>query len=103
MSFSFCEAIDLVFYAGAVPGPYAFDTAGIHGTAVKSRLKDIVNGRIGIGDPAASLLFGFGCIQIRKTDDLVVAFLFFHLSIVQASSVNPGRGTRFEAIAVKAK
>src|ERR1700744_569903 len=43
MSFSFREAVDFVFDAGAIAWSNAFDTTGIHRTAVKTGFENIVN------------------------------------------------------------
>ena len=62
-----------------------------------------MNSLIGIGDPTASLLFWFWDVQIRKAYYLLISLLFFHLAIVQASSIDSGRCSGLEAIAFKAK
>src|ERR1700743_3469906 len=62
-----------------------------------------MNGGIGVGDPAAFLLTGFARTKIREANTLVISFLFFHLAVVQASSVYPGRRTCFKPITVKAE
>jgi len=49
------------------------------------------------------LLFWFRRIQVRKANYVIITFLFFHLGIVEASSIDAGRSTCFQAIAVKAK
>ena len=50
------KAVDLVFHAGTVARPYAFDLAGEHGAAVKAAADDLVRAFIGVGDPARHLL-----------------------------------------------
>ena len=59
----FGEAVDLVFDAGAVAGSNTLDATTKHGTSVKAGFEDIVDGWVGVGDPAASLGLGFMDVQ----------------------------------------
>src|SRR6185312_10607457 len=103
VSFPFGKPVDLVFDAGAVARAHAFNPAGIHGTAVKSRFQDIMYGLVGVGDPAALLPQGFWRRKKGKADNPRVSLLFFHFRIIQASAVDAGWGAGFQAIAFKAK
>src|SRR5579859_840777 len=79
MAFAFGEAIDLIFYAWAVAGPYPFDAAGVHRAPVKPSLQDLMNGCIRIGDPAAFLPAGFWNIEIGETNYFFIPALLLHL------------------------
>src|SRR6185437_1821371 len=82
VSVSFRETIDLIFNAWTIPWSYSFDPSGIHRASVEACFEDIVDGLIGVGDPAASLLGGFGNVEVGETNYVFITFLFFHFGVV---------------------
>src|SRR5687768_9581072 len=101
MAITFCKAIDLVFNTWAIAGTCALNAALVHRTSIEPCFQNIVYFLAGICNITAALLFGFdnGNIHIRETSDLLIALLFFHFGIVEATSINSWRSTCFQAIA----
>ena len=91
------KADDFGLKRGAVAGPHRFDLAGVHRRPVQVRLHQLVDGRIGVGDPAGKLVLLDPVGQKRKGLGIVVARLDLQSCVVQRATVEAGRRAGLEA------
>src|SRR5579872_6443439 len=98
MSFLVGKAVQFVFNTGAVPGTNPIYPPRKHRTPVKAGFKYIVNQTICICNPAASLFFWKGNVQVRKSDRMLISLLFLHFAVIQTSSINSWRSSGLQTV-----
>src|SRR5579864_1149785 len=98
MSFFVGKTVQLVFNTWTIAWSDSIYPSGKHRTPVKARFQYIMNNRIRISDPTASLLFGKGNVQIRKSHRVFITLLFLHFAIIQTSAVNSGGCSGFKPV-----
>src|ERR1044072_8212974 len=101
MPFPFSKPVDLILDTWTITRPYPLYPSLEHRTLMESGSKDLMNFRIGIGDPAASLVSRLICGEVGKPGDLFIPFLLLHFRIVEAPPVYSRWCTRFEPVAFK--
>ena len=98
------ETNDLVFDRGAVARAFAVDDAAVDGGEMEVVANELVGFCCCSGDVTAHLFTAHPSGGIKGKEAIgSIAGLFLKLIEGNAASVYPGRGTRFEAIGVKAE
>ena len=92
------EAVHLVFDAGAVARPCAFDDASEHRAAVETAADDVVGARVGVGNPARHLAWVLTGVahEAEHRHRARVAGLGLQLAKVDAATIQPRRRAGFQ-------
>ena len=92
------KSCNFCFDAGAIPGTDTFDLSVEEGRIGQSLSQNVMDGFVGIGNPAVPLLqCAMHAVEIGKFVEVVFSFLYGHKVVMYAPSVDTHRGSGFHS------